>query len=152
MSDSNEILDFEPIEKPDYNPDYHLASTGNRLANYMLDRIGVYIVLVIIVFIFEGGNSILGVQGTVMSSISVLAMLLAIPGYWIGFEYAFGKTPAKFLTKTRVVDANGNKPSFGAIVGRTFARLIPFEPFSFLGSRPVGWHDSLSGTRVVQDY
>jgi uncharacterized RDD family membrane protein YckC len=151
MSDSNEILDFEPIEEPNYNPEYHLASTGNRLANYFIDRIGLYLVLVLIIFVFEGGNAVFGAEG-MMSTLSVLAILLAIPGYWIGFEYAFGKTPAKFLTRTKVVDENGNKPSFGAIVGRTFARLIPFEPFSFLGSRPVGWHDSLSGTRVVKEY
>ena len=74
-----------------------------------------------------------------------------IPGYWILSEYFFGKTPAKFLTKTKVVTKFGTKPSFWTIVGRTLCRLIPFEAFSFLGSRPVGWHDSISGTLVVND-
>ena len=30
------------------------------------------------------------------------------------------------------------------------ARFIPFEPFSFLGGGGNGWHDSLSGRRVVR--
>jgi len=27
---------------------------------------------------------------------------------------------------------------------------LPLEPFSFLGKSPVGWHDSLSRTRVIR--
>jgi uncharacterized RDD family membrane protein YckC len=54
------------------------------------------------------------------------------------------------MTPEPIVDASGNKPSFGKIVGRNFARLIPFEACSFLGSSARGWHDSLSGTYVVK--
>jgi hypothetical protein len=35
-------------------------------------------------------------------------------------------------------------------LGRSAARSIPFEPFSFLGGQPTGWHDRLSETRVVR--
>jgi len=74
-------------------------------------------------------------------------------GLYVFMEGLFQKTPAKFLTGTRVVNVTGGKPSLGQIVGRSFARMIPFEPFSFFGGQgyPVGWHDSLSGTRVVTD-
>jgi uncharacterized RDD family membrane protein YckC len=49
-----------------------------------------------------------------------------------------------------VVRFDGNKPNVPQIIGRTFARFIPFEPFSVaFGSSNNGWHDSLSGTRVV---
>jgi hypothetical protein len=42
------------------------------------------------------------------------------------------------------------QPTLPHLLGRTFSRIIPFEPFSFLDkNHPVGWHDSLSGTRVV---
>ncbi|MEM6265057.1 MAG: RDD family protein, partial [Bacteroidota bacterium] len=67
------------------------------------------------------------------------------------FEAAFGKTPGKFVTKTQVVNKDGGKPTPGQLIGRTFARFIPFDAFSFLASNPVGWHDSLSKTRVVKD-
>lgn len=69
--------------------------------------------------------------------------------YFVVMEGLFQRSIAKFLTGTRVVRTDGTKPTFGQIVGRTFARFIPFEPFSFLAG-PVGWHDSLSGTRVVK--
>ena len=70
--------------------------------------------------------------------------------YFIITEGVYQKSVGKFITGTKVVTATGGRPTFGQIVGRTFARFIPFEAFSFLsGSKPVGWHDSLSGTRVI---
>lgn len=67
--------------------------------------------------------------------------------YYPFFETIFGTTPGKIFTETRVITANGNKPTFINILGRTFARFIPFEPFSFFGK--LGWHDGLSNTQVV---
>lgn len=68
--------------------------------------------------------------------------------HYVLFEAIFGRTPGKLITgtRTRVVTA---KPGFGQIIGRRFARLVPFEPFSFLVSSG-GWHDRWSGTRVVR--
>jgi hypothetical protein len=42
------------------------------------------------------------------------------------------------------------RPPFGTMVLRSLCRLIPFEPFSFLGSDARGWHDSITKTRVVR--
>ena len=87
----------------------------------------------------------LRVVGTILG-IAILAL------YFIVMEGIFGVTIGKLLTGTRVVNAKGGKPSFGQIVGRSFARMIPFEPFSFLfGDNTTGWHDSLSGTRVIRN-
>ena len=69
-------------------------------------------------------------------------------GYYCFFEGIWGRTPGKFLIGTKVVDEEGDPPSFGQIVGRSACRLIPFEPFSFFGAR--GWHDSISHTYVVR--
>ena len=72
--------------------------------------------------------------------------------YYIGFEGLFARTPGKFACGTRVVDASGGPPSWGQVCGRTFARFIPFEPFSLLLSeddKRTGWHDTLPKTRVV---
>ena len=71
-------------------------------------------------------------------------------GYYVLFEALTGRTPAKYITGTRVVNMMGGKPSFGQILGRSAARFIPLEPFSFFGSSRRGWHDSLSHTRVVR--
>jgi len=71
-------------------------------------------------------------------------------GYFVFMESLFQRTLAKLLTGTIVVTENGARPSFAQILGRSFSRLIPFEAFSFLGgNHPVGWHNSLSRTRVV---
>jgi uncharacterized RDD family membrane protein YckC len=68
--------------------------------------------------------------------------------YYPFFESVFGATPGKFLTRTTVVDFNTDEqPTFISIVGRTLARFIPFDAFSFAGAR--GWHDKFSNTRVV---
>lgn len=72
--------------------------------------------------------------------------------YHLIFESLFQQTIGKMFTGTKVVSVTGEKPTFLALIGRTFARYIPFEPLSFLfyGSYPtMGWHDRLSGTLVV---
>ena len=71
--------------------------------------------------------------------------------YYVPQEAFWGRTIGKLITGTRVVSEDGGPASFGQVVGRTFARMIPFEPFSFFGSTASGWHDSLSHTRVVQN-
>ena len=69
--------------------------------------------------------------------------------YFVSFEYFLNRTPAKFLTRTIVVNGDGRGPSFVQILGRSAARFIPFDCFTFFGSQTRGWHDSLSNTFVV---
>jgi len=142
METRDTILDFESSH---VSPENHLASTGLRLANFILDRIFFYIYLIGLIALLEP------LENTFewASALFGFLVLASIPGYWILFEYFLGKTPAKFITGTKVVTSKGKKIGFWQAIGRTFARFIPFEPFSFLGSRPIGWHDSLSSTRVV---
>lgn len=144
MEHSDEILDFQR-ERQD--PEMYLASAGNRFANFLLDRIGVYLFMMIIFTITDSGFFYNGV----LSNIATIFIIIAFLGYWVGFEYFFGKTPAKFITRTRVVTIDGKKPTFLTIVARTLCRFIPFEPFSFLDGEPIGWHDSITKTRVVSD-
>ncbi len=69
--------------------------------------------------------------------------------YYVVLELAFQRTLGKLLTGTRVVQTDGTPPTFGQVLGRTAARLIPFEALSFL-FMDRGWHDTLSGTQVVR--
>lgn len=80
--------------------------------------------------------------------VGIAAMLL----YYIPMESIFGFTIGKLVTGTRVVTEDGGKPRWGQIVGRTFARFIPFEPFSLLFSSDErrSWHDSLPKLYVVR--
>lgn len=54
-----------------------------------------------------------------------------------------------WITGTLMVDSRCEKPSYSAILKRSFLRLIPFENISFLGHRARGWHDQYSDTYVV---
>ncbi len=70
--------------------------------------------------------------------------------YYTLTETWLGRSPAKFLTGSKVMMARDySKPSLVNIVNRSLARLIPFEIFTFLNSRPVGWHDKLGSTMVT---
>ncbi|MFN7120071.1 MAG: RDD family protein, partial [Saprospiraceae bacterium] len=72
--------------------------------------------------------------------------------YYILAEYlSKGKTLGKLVTGTRAVTLTGETPTLNQIIGRSFARVIPFEPFSYLGDSPNGWHDQLSETIVIDE-
>jgi uncharacterized RDD family membrane protein YckC len=117
------------------------ATQGTRVANFFLDTIFRQIFAMAMFVVASPFDA---------PTLKVVFTLFAIFGYYAIFEGLTGRTPAKYITRTRVVDMMGGKPSFGQIVGRSAARFIPLEPFSFLGSSQRGWHDSLSRTRVVR--
>lgn len=79
----------------------------------------------------------------------LLGFVLLRMVYYPFFEIILRATPAKFLTGSYVVTTEGRKAGVPTIIKRTFARSIPFNAFSFLGSGR--WHDRLSGTQVVSD-
>ncbi|HVR18271.1 MAG TPA: RDD family protein [Polyangiaceae bacterium] len=110
--------------------------SGARFANFLIDMV------------VRTGMTV----GTIVAfgEDAVFAPVLLLFGYYIVFEALFARTPAKWITRTRVIALDGSRPRFLQIVGRSFARYVPFEPFSFLGNAR-GWHDRWSSTRVVRD-
>lgn len=136
-----------------------IASQGKRFLNLILDSVVTQILSAAAGFVvgiiyasmkIAAGQPLTVADQNSMQLIGGIVGLVVSLGYFVLMEALFRRTFAKFLTGTYVVNAEGQAPSFGQIVGRSFARFIPFEAFSFLGGKnPVGWHDSLSGTRVV---
>jgi uncharacterized RDD family membrane protein YckC len=127
------------VELPD-------ASMGVRFLNFIIDQVVRLILMSAVgVGLLMGGVPINGGL-LVRSGVATLGIVV----YYLFFEGLFAVTPGKLLTRTRVVDARGGKPRFLQILGRTFSRLVPFEPFSFFNNPAVGWHDRWSGTRVVR--
>ena len=125
------------------------AGAGARFLNFIIDGIVSRMVIV------AGGVGVIRALGLGSEDLSPIVVtfvaILAMLGYYVVLEAAFGWTIGKLITGTRVVRFDGDKPHVPQILGRTFARFIPFEPFSVLFSSPTqGWHDSLSGTRVVR--
>lgn len=70
--------------------------------------------------------------------------------YYFILEGFFNITIGKCITGTTIVSSDGSRPSAKQRIGRTFCRLIPFEPFSFFNADARGWHDSYTGTYVVR--
>ncbi|MGE0757039.1 MAG: RDD family protein [Pirellulaceae bacterium] len=136
-----------------------IASQGKRFLNLVIDNIIIQVLSSVAGFalgvmyataqIAENGSVESGSDGGLRLAGFVVGLLVSL-AYFVITEALFQRTLAKFVTGTVVVTASGARPSFGQIVGRSLARFIPFEPFSFLGGKqPVGWHDSMSGTRVI---
>jgi uncharacterized RDD family membrane protein YckC len=124
-------------------PREELASRGQRFLDSVID--GWALIFLTIPFSVIAGSLDLGGAGS-------FALLIFINlGYYFGLELALGVTAGKLLTGVRVVSEDGKPASAGQIAIRTLARVIPFEALSFLfRSHPVGWHDSLSRTRVIR--
>ncbi|MBC7796825.1 MAG: RDD family protein [Pyrinomonadaceae bacterium] len=125
------------------------ASLGTRFLNSLIDGI-LSQILLFAVFIPIGYVSETQKVPIAEGLIFVIAIGFRL-FYYVFFETIFQKTPAKFITGTKVVMQDGSKPDLGAIIARTVIRFIPFEAFSFLGSEPSGWHDRWSKTQVVSN-
>lgn len=135
------------------------ASKGNRFVNYIIDRIVFYVLA--LGFFFLIGVILVFIGGAVeeiayeMQNINplldrIMTMILFSFFYFFSEVLLKGRTVGKYVTKTIVVDENGNIPHYTTILKRSLCRLIPFNAFSFLGHNSRGWHDSISGTYVVE--
>jgi uncharacterized RDD family membrane protein YckC len=130
------------------------ATSKTRVINYALDQLFIFIIMMIFgvgIIIFFGINSEIYNFIFVNNIASIIITLIITIFYYVIFEFAFGKSPAKFITHTKVLTVNGKKPDFTAIIIRTLCRFIPFEPFTFLESNTSGWHDTLSNTIVITE-
>ncbi len=132
------------------------ASQGQRFLNFIIDRIVTYAIVFLLFIIFF---MILALMGEVEaidtlsnSSVFEIGVSLSIYVlYYFLFENYTQKTIAKYLTKTLVVDINGNKPESSKIISRSFSRLIPLDAFSYLGNDARGWHDTIPELYVVDE-
>ncbi|MDX1446374.1 RDD family protein [Lishizhenia sp.] len=128
------------------------ASLGVRFGTYIIDALFLFVIQTVIEVIgvvmsdnpFEEPTTVNVFTGQLIS-------LLIFTVYYVVMEGTTGKTIGKYLLKTRVVSKDGKKPTMSQIIGRSFARIVPFEPFSFFGSEPTGWHDRWSKTLVIKE-
>ncbi len=149
----NQILDEKIMEEV---PLDLYATKGERLTNLMIDTIGVFFLFCASFALFSlvlQGFQILHYSTSFLSDILFLIQLIFLVLLFFYFaicEYIFnGQTPGKMWTQTKVVTQTGETPSFQQLVVRNLIRYIPFEMFSFLRSKPTGWHDDFTQTIVV---
>ncbi|GAB1596774.1 RDD family protein [Lysobacter claricitrinus] len=77
------------------------------------------------------------VLGNARYQATIVVWLGLLVAYFPAMEAVFGKTVGKFLTFTRVVNAEGGRPSLGQAVVRTLFRLIEVNPV-LAGGIPAG--------------
>jgi uncharacterized RDD family membrane protein YckC len=124
------------------------VSKGLRFFHYIVDLIIVYF-LTLVLFIFLRFFISVEENSNFESVISISGFIGTFLFYYIYCESKYQKTIAKYLTKSKVVSINGEKPSQDEITKRTIARLIPFDNFSFL-LKQSGLHDRISDTLVIK--
>ena len=136
--------------KREESPSFIPTTRIRRFLNLIIDSIGIsifaYIISYLIAILLPSiALMMLGMNQTLLGAIIAII-------YYVFFESVWSKTPAKFITKTRVVMEDGEKPNFGIIVIRTLVRCIPFEALTLLSpKRPRGWHDKWSRTIVIDE-
>ncbi|SFQ74676.1 RDD family protein [Flavobacterium akiainvivens] len=131
------------------------ANSWRRLANYIID-VAVRLSLTWILGMIIGALTYLDIYGPFdyvqkMSGFEnlVLTYIIAYLYYFVFETLTGGRTLGKYITNTKVLTWYGERPTAGQIAKRSLCRIIPFNAFSFLAENPLGWHDSLSGTVVV---
>jgi len=69
--------------------------------------------------------------------------------YYTFFEFIFARTPGKWASFSKVVDRQGNRPSFFSILIRSLTRIIFIDMF-FIPFLDKTLHDYFSKTEVVE--
>lgn len=141
-----EELPHVQTEKAESSEVLNIAPSNKRLLNYFIDFFGAVGFSVIVGLVL----ALIGlVDDYTEDSIYTFLGYLSYFSYYLIMESLWRKTIGKMITHTKVVSADGAEVSFGRVLKRTLIRFVPFEVFSFLGQKPVGWHDRWSKTRVV---
>ncbi|MES2409918.1 MAG: RDD family protein [Bacteroidota bacterium] len=133
-----------------------IAKLELRLLNWILDIIMLIFLFLLLITIVIAVSQSYGNKAIpaylIVNPIGQFTFITTIRLiYYIFLETLFGQTIGKFITKTIVVDENGERVTHEVILIRTLCRLIPFYEFSFFGIPSRGWHDSISKTYVVNN-
>src|SRR5688572_4576215 len=133
--------------------DVNFVDGWPRFGHYILDYIFFQVFCVMVggalglILGFSGSAGLLD-SALFDGSINLMTWLVFYPGYYIVFEGSMQSSPGKLILGRIVVNEYGEKPTFSQIVGRSYARVVPFEAFSCLGK--TGWHDDWSNTYVLR--
>jgi uncharacterized RDD family membrane protein YckC len=131
------------------DPHLKLAPRSRRFANSLLDTLCFFLVMFLLGLVNAVVHLKFGVDP--LASAGPVFGLGVSTCYYFLTEVLTGKTPGKYLTRTRVVDETGGRAKPVQILLRSLYRLVPFDAFSFLSEGRPGWHDRWSKTRVIMD-
>ena len=126
----------------------NIASSTLRSFNFIIDIVAIFLIYVSIIYMIQKLFKIISTREILFVNRTTALVVFIL--YFILTENMFQKTLGKVVTKTKVVNLDGEKPNFVEITVRTFSRLIPFDSISYLYCIS-GFHDKLSKTIVIKD-
>jgi hypothetical protein len=119
-----------------------MASTISRILNFCID-VFLYFILC------KSSFKVLETIG-IITDIKWFSIVFYIL-YYFTSEYFFGKSPAKWITKTKVELLNKQSSRVILILIRSIVRLMPIDLLSYLFTKR-GFHDRWSHTQTVSDH
>lgn len=143
--------DVTPPE-PRSSSDYELASRDQRAAGFILDLLITYPMMLVLIALPEllGLLALLDINLDFGGMAQLMAWLIFLFIYYVVCEGLWHRTIGKLITGTRVIHESGRAPTLADIIMRTLLRYIPLEFITYIAdTRPAGWHDRWSNTRVV---
>lgn len=154
------LTEMEAPEQVYSEPTYDLvqASSGKRLANYLIDMVFCYMIAIFWAILYAaisplGAEALNDRTNGAVGGLGLRLLSLIMYGLIMGLiEGIFrGKSIGKLITGTKAVNADGTDISFGKALARGFARAVPLEAFSALGNPSYPWHDKWTDTYVIDE-
>lgn len=127
----------------------HDASSGQRLANYLVDIITFYGFLFALFFILGAAAPEVAESGITIIEKPFVPLLMY--GLYMGtVEAVFqGRSIGKLLTGTKAVTEDGIAVTAGKAFLRGLIRAVPFNGLSGFGYHCNPWHDRWTNTQVI---
>lgn len=131
------------------------ASTGQRLANFIIDIISFYVLLIVLgigIGLFAPSLLENMEDSSGLGLLDRLLSLLLYALYMFAVEAIFkGKSLGKLITKTRAVQIDGSAITTSIALQRGFSRAVPFCAFSALTNPCNPWQDRWTNTMVIDE-
>ena len=132
------------------------ASSGQRLANYIIDIIIFYVLFIVIgIVVAILSPSTIDQLDSGNGGFDLLGQLFSLLFYavYMGISEAVfkGKSLGKLITKTRAVNMDGSRISVTTAFTRGLSRAVPFCAFSALGTPCNPWQDKWTDTMVIDE-
>ncbi|MBO9617776.1 MAG: RDD family protein [Niabella sp.] len=133
--------------------EYTRASTGKRLANYIIDLIVFYVfmfLLGVVLALLLTPEVIYSMDENGWTLLDRLLILILYALYMGTMEAIFrGRSVGKFITRTKAVNLDGTPISAGTAFLRGLSRAVPFCLFSAFGTPCDPWQDRWTKTMVI---
>lgn len=149
-------IEQTPDDESIFEEFYERASTGKRLANYIIDLILFYVLLFLAGFVLALVSPtfirVLANERSDFGLFDRLITLLLYAVYMSAIEALFhGKSLGKLITKSKAVNLDGTQISTAGAFERGFSRAVPFCVFSAFGNPCNPWQDRWTNTMVINE-